>query len=82
MSCVRACVAEGAFQESQRCDIGHPLLQPEPGMAGTVGAEMEQQQIRHKLNTLMEQNEMARFADAQIVEWKLRGIFAKKYFDT
>jgi hypothetical protein len=43
---------------------------------------MEQQQIRHKLNPLMEQDEMARFADAQIVEWKPGDIFAKKYFDT
>jgi hypothetical protein len=51
----------------QHCNIGHPL-QPESGMAGTVSAEMEPQQTRHNLDPLMERNQMARFAAAQIVE--------------
>jgi hypothetical protein len=37
-------------------------------MAGTVGCEMEQQQTRHNLDPLMERNQTARFAAAQIVE--------------
>jgi hypothetical protein len=37
-------------------------------MAGTVGAEMEQQQTRYPLDPLMERNLTVRFAEAQIVE--------------
>src|ERR1700733_14524843 len=58
---------EGSLGGPQRCDIGHPL-QPEPGMAGNVGAGMEQQLIRHNLDPLMERNQTARFAATQIVE--------------
>jgi hypothetical protein len=51
-------------------------------MAGTVGAATERQQIPPRLTPLMERDQAARFADAQIDERMPAGIFAKKYFDT